>query len=93
MQDGLAIIYDIWKYKGTHTSKYVRVNLLPQMGIQEGLRLFLFLDSHLTQLAHPCSPASALSTGVDQDLLLGLKVEMEINHLETWLEGLPNSSG
>lgn len=55
------------------------------MGIQ-GLRLFLFLDSHLTQLAggaHPCSPASALSTGVDQDLLLGLKVEMEINHLET----------
>lgn len=88
-------MYNTWKYKGTHTSKYVRVNLLPQVGML-GRPEIILLDSHLTHLAggvYPCSHSSALSTGVNQGLLLGLKVGMEMNHLETWLEGRPDSSG
>lgn len=59
------------------------------------MRVYLFLASHLPHLAggaHPCSHSSALSTGVDQGLLLGLKVGIEMNHVETQLEGQEGDS-
>lgn len=82
--------------KGTHTSEYVRVNLLPQVGIpgrHESIFVFRFSPTTPSRWGTPCSHSSALSTGVDQGLLLGLKVGTEMNHLETQLEGLPDSSG